>query len=138
MKGSRMEIEPSPPSDPYSIHLSYLYKALINAGRVIRRARIQPLRWDCHGGCTDGVLPSARMRCRPYVIDPNPHGPPREASKPPHSTHKGEETRGRPARNLRAEKRQRPSRYIHAPYQGPRRAFAAVRVPQFCRKPLGL
>ena len=83
-------------------HPSMIYKALINAGRGIRRERIRPTRRDSHGGRSDEFISRACIACRHYAIElitynPLTHQEARgiDASFKGlrvHSTHKGEET----------------------------------------------
>ena len=84
-------------------HPSMIHKALINAGRGIRRERIRPTRRDSHGGRSDEL---ACIACQHYAIDSNTYKPftHQEArgigasfkGLRVHSTHKGEETGGNP------------------------------------------
>jgi hypothetical protein len=46
-----------------------IYKAVINAGRGIRRERIRPTRRDSHGGRSDECLPRAYIACQHYAIN---------------------------------------------------------------------
>ena len=50
-------------------HPSMIYKALINAGRGIRRERIRPTRRDSHGGRSDEFISRACIACRHYAIE---------------------------------------------------------------------
>ena len=87
-------------------HPSMIYEALINAGRGIRRERIRPTRRDSHGGRSDEFISRACIACRHYAIDSNTYKPftHQEArgidaffkGLRVHSTHKGEETGGKP------------------------------------------
>ena len=48
-----------------------IYKALINAGRGIRRERIRPTQRDSHGGRSDEFISRAciAIACRHYAIE---------------------------------------------------------------------
>ena len=82
--------------------------ALVNAGAriYIRRERIRPTRRDSHGGRSDEFISRACIACRYYAIDSNTykafiHQEARGIDAPfkglrVHSTHKGEETGGKP------------------------------------------
>ena len=55
-----------------------IYKALINAGRGIRRERIRPTRRDSHGGRSDELefILRAFIACRHYAIELITYNPP--------------------------------------------------------------
>ena len=89
-------------------HPSMICKALINACWGAKSARIRPMRRDSHGGRSDECLSRAciRVAWRQYAIDSNTYKPltckeARGVESPfksfrVHSTHKGEETGGKP------------------------------------------
>ena len=78
----------------------------MNACWGAKCARIRPMRRDFHGGRTGEVAQSTWMGCRPYAIDSTPYNPlTRQEARGVeasfkgvrvHSTHKGEETGGKP------------------------------------------
>ena len=74
--------------------------------RAFGASAFWPTRRDSHGGRSDECLSRARIACRHYAINSNPYEPPtrqeaRGVDAPfkgvgVHSTHKGEETGGKP------------------------------------------